>query len=138
MPWGRGVGEGIGLSGHKNEYKTGVRIGNWVEEQFSREASNNAHDMEKFLAAQEAAHVELAKSQQYVRNERVEPNMGVNAQMLFSHGKVHGEKFGASMTALHFTNPEARGARRMPMPITPTVRVVRPAHLGPRTQSGCF
>ena len=28
QPWGRGTGEGIGLSGHKNEYTTGVRIGN--------------------------------------------------------------------------------------------------------------
>jgi hypothetical protein len=36
--WGRGAGEGIGLSGHKNEYKAGIRIGNWVEEQFGREA----------------------------------------------------------------------------------------------------
>ena len=25
VPWGRGTGEGIGLSGHKNEYKAGVR-----------------------------------------------------------------------------------------------------------------
>ena len=37
-PWGRGTGEGIGLSGHKNEYKAGVRIGNWVEEKFGVEA----------------------------------------------------------------------------------------------------
>jgi hypothetical protein len=37
-PWGRGAGEGIGLSGHKNEYKAGVRVGNWVEEQISAEA----------------------------------------------------------------------------------------------------
>ena len=40
--WGRGAGEGIGLSGHKNEYKAGVRIGNWVEEQFGREAPASA------------------------------------------------------------------------------------------------
>lgn len=38
-PWGRGVGEGIGLSGHKNEFKSGVRIGNWVEEQFGAESA---------------------------------------------------------------------------------------------------
>ena len=44
-PWGRGVGEGIGISGHKNEYKAGVRIGNWVEEQFGREAYGVGHTM---------------------------------------------------------------------------------------------
>ena len=41
-PWGRGAGEGIGLSGHKNEYKAGVRIGNWVEEQFGAEAPDSS------------------------------------------------------------------------------------------------
>ena len=43
--WGRGAGEGIGLSGHKNEYKAGVRIGNWVEEQFGREAPMSADSL---------------------------------------------------------------------------------------------
>jgi len=108
VPWGRGTGEGIGLSGHKNEFKTGVRIGNWVEEQFGAEAPMDNTRMEKYLAAEEAAHVTLAKSQQLVRNERVEPNLGVASNMLFSHGKEHGEKYGASMTALHFSNPDSR------------------------------
>ena len=43
--WGRGAGEGIGLSGHKNEYKSGVRIGNWVEELFGREAPMTADSL---------------------------------------------------------------------------------------------
>ena len=43
--WGRGAGEGIGLSGHKNEYGTGVRIGNWVEEQFATEADGHGHKL---------------------------------------------------------------------------------------------
>ena len=108
VPWGRGTGEGIGLSGHKNEYKTGVCVGNWVEEQFSREAAANSQDMAKFLKAQDEAHVAMAKSQQYLRNERIEPNKGVASGMLFSHGKSLGETFGASMTALHFSDPQAR------------------------------
>ena len=45
VQWGRGTGEGIGLSGHKNEYKQGVRIGNWVEEQFGREAPMSADSL---------------------------------------------------------------------------------------------
>ena len=49
-----------------------MRIGNWVEEQFSREATNNPYDMEKFLKEQEDAQVELAKANQFVRNERIE------------------------------------------------------------------
>ena len=28
----------IGVSSHKNEYKSGVRVGNWVEEMFGAEA----------------------------------------------------------------------------------------------------
>ena len=112
VPWGRGAGEGIGLSGHKNEYKTGVRIGNWVEEQFGRESESNNKEMEKFLKEHEAAQVELAKSVQFVKNERIEPNMGVASGMLFSHGPKHGLKFGAAMTALHFSDPAARGARQ--------------------------
>lgn len=112
VPWGRGTGEGIGLSGHKNEYKSGVRIGNWVEEQFSAEASANAHEMEAFVRTQEEAWVAKAKAQHAEKNQRVEPNMGVASQMLFSHGMKHGEKFGASMSQLHFSDPAARGARR--------------------------
>jgi hypothetical protein len=111
VPWGRGTGEGIGLSGHKNEFKTGVRIGNWVEEQFGQEAPKNCHQMENFHTAAEEAHVALAKAQSFERNQRVEPNMGVPAKMLFSHGKTHGETFGASMTELHFSEPTSRGAR---------------------------
>ena len=64
VPWGRGTGEGIGLSGHKNEYKTGVRIGNWVEEQFSEEAAAKSGAMEKFLKTQEEAQVAAAQAQQ--------------------------------------------------------------------------
>eukprot|EP00965_Chrysotila_dentata_P032482 1082527-Pleurochrysis_carterae.AAC.6 len=37
----RPTSDSIGLSGHKNEYTTGVRIGNWVEEQFGAEAQDN-------------------------------------------------------------------------------------------------
>ena len=40
---------------------------------------------------------------------RVEPNLGVPGSVLFSHGRTFNEKFGASMTALHFTNPTSRG-----------------------------
>jgi len=109
VPWGRGTGEGIGLSGHKNEYKTGVRIGNWVEEQFSQEAAAGMGcDMEKFLRTQQMEHVAKAKAQQVERNERIEPNVGVPSAMLFSHGKEHGEKYGAAMSALHFSDPAQR------------------------------
>lgn len=134
VPWGRGTGEGIGLSGHKNEFKTGVRIGNWVEEQFSTEAKKNAYDMQNFLAAQEEAHVELAKSQTAESNKRIEPNLGVHANMLFSHGKVHGQKFGAAMTGLHFSDPQQRGMHRLTLetrkpprrPLTPRAAMLLP------------
>ena len=106
--WGRGAGEGIGISGHKNEYKSGVRIGNWVEEQFTQEASAIANQMKEFTMKQEAAQI-AAATQAVEKNMKVEPNMGVPGAVLFSHGRTFNEKFGASMTALHFTNPTSRG-----------------------------
>merc|ERR1719446_1248694 len=55
------------------------------------------------MAAADAANAgELAKSM------RVEPKMGVDGHMLFSHGATFSEKFGASMTALHFSHPSQR------------------------------
>ncbi len=104
MSWGRGTGEGIGLSGHKNEYISGVRIGNWVEEQFGREASAAGDSLQKFMAAQETAETSAAPT----HNMRVEPNLGVSADMLFSHGRNFSTKFGAAMTSLHFTDPSKR------------------------------
>ena len=61
---------------------------------------------QNFLIAQEAAHV--AKMKPPDRNVRVEPKMGVEANMLFSHGMTHGQKFVASMAALHYTDPATR------------------------------
>lgn len=34
--WSRGTGTGIGLSGHKNQYRLGVQIENWVEDSHSK------------------------------------------------------------------------------------------------------
>lgn len=104
--WGRGAGEGIGLSGHKNEFKAGVRIGNWVEEQFSREAPSQVDSLKNFMKAQEAAHV--ASYVPPERNVRVEPNLGVPATMLFSHGKELGQRYEASISQLHYTDPASR------------------------------
>jgi len=104
--WGRGAGEGIGLSGHKNEFKAGVRIGNWVEEQFGVEAPMTKDALRNFMKAQEQAHTAAYVPPE--RNVRVEPNLGVSAKMLFSHGKELGNKFEASMSALHYTDPTTR------------------------------
>ena len=35
--WSRGCGSGIGLSGHKNQYRLGVGIDNWVEDFHAKE-----------------------------------------------------------------------------------------------------
>ncbi|KAL1522399.1 hypothetical protein AB1Y20_017389 [Prymnesium parvum] len=104
--WGRGAGEGIGLSGHKNEYQPGVRIGNWVEEQFGREAPLTADSLKNFMKAREDARI--ASYVPPEPNKRVEPYLGVPATMLFSHGKEHGSRFLASMSALHYTDPSGR------------------------------
>lgn len=108
VPWGRGAGEGIGLSGHKNEYRAGVRISNWVEEQFSEEAKNNNNQMRDFTIRQEKEFIETARKAEAQRSQRVEPNMGVPGSVLFSHGRTMNEPFGAAMTSLHYTDPAQR------------------------------
>lgn len=107
-PWGRGTGEGIGLSGHKNEYISGVRIGNWVEEQFGREATGAGDSLKQFMRAQETAATAMGGAEAPARSMRVEPNLGVPADMLFSHGRTFSTKFEAAMTALHYTDPSKR------------------------------
>lgn len=108
VPWGRGAGEGIGLSNHKNEYKSGVRISNWVEEQCGVEAKDNGNQMRDFTIRQESEFLASAMSTQTERSMRVEPNLGVPGVTLFSHGRTFGDKFGASMSSLHYTDPAER------------------------------
>ena len=110
-PWGRGTGEGIGLSGHKNEYKSGVRISNWVEEQFGQEAAQPgaATRMMEFTKRQEESQIASgSNASETARTMRIEPKMGVPGALLFSHGRTQGEKYGAAMSALHYTDPASR------------------------------
>lgn len=41
----------IGVSSHKNEYQSGVRVGNWVEEMFGAEAEAGGGDSLKVSGA---------------------------------------------------------------------------------------
>jgi len=114
-PWGRGTGEGIGLSGHKNEFKSGVRIGNWVEEQFGAESALVGDALMDFMKKKEAEDIASARRapangvlEGAVPPMRVEPKTGVSGSMLFSHGPEFGLSFSAAMTALHFNDPAQR------------------------------
>jgi len=110
-PWGRGTGEGIGLSGHKNEFRAGVRIGNWVEEMCGKEAIGRGDTLKDFMKRQEIVEHNMANAAnagELAKSMRVEPKTGVEGDMLFSHGKTFSDKFGASMTALHFSHPSQR------------------------------
>jgi len=110
QPWGRGTGEGIGLSGHKNEFSKGTRIGNWVEDLHQAEAGRGStqgggqNRMRYFVEAEEAHRLSLAFVDKS-RNQRQEPNMGLSGNNLFSHGPKPGMVFGASMANLHYKNP---------------------------------
>mmetsp|Transcript_19666 Transcript_19666/g.33060 ORF Transcript_19666/g.33060 Transcript_19666/m.33060 type:complete len:238 (-) Transcript_19666:409-1122(-) len=42
--WSRGCGTGVGLSSHKNQYRLGVAIENWVEDEYSRMAKQARDD----------------------------------------------------------------------------------------------
>jgi len=86
-----------------------VRISNWVEEKFGQEAVGNGQKLKDFMKKQEASDIAAATAAgDWAKAMRVEPKMGVPGDMLFSHGKEFAEKFGASMTYLHFTDPSSR------------------------------
>eukprot|EP00959_Pyramimonas_sp_CCMP1952_P129492 2707804-Pyramimonas_sp.AAC.1 len=42
--WSRGCGTGIGISSHKNEYRLGVTIDNWVEDEYSQKSKMARQD----------------------------------------------------------------------------------------------
>lgn len=69
---------------------------------------------QEFCETQEAAAIAAAAAAADTEqgSMRVEPRMGVPGSMLFSHGMAEGEKFGASMSKLHFSDPAARGELR--------------------------
>jgi hypothetical protein len=100
----------IGVSSHKNEYKAGVRVGNWVEELAGREAElapPEAKDtLKAFMKAQEQRQIALSST--FGQAARADPKQAVDGSMLFSHGPVFGGKFQASMAALHYTDPASR------------------------------
>ena len=92
MVWGRGTGDGIGLSNHKGEYSAGVRCGNWVEEKFGAEANGENQDaLKAFMVAREAADVaKWGAKLDTAGVARIEPkgstaNPGVNAVMTKSY-----------------------------------------------------
>ena len=90
-----------------------MRIGNWVEEQYSREAAEikatKGDTLKDFIKALEAHQTSVAKSKDEARNtKRIEPKMGEPAFMLFSHGPTFNEKFSAAMSSLHYTDPASR------------------------------
>ena len=100
----------IGVSSHRNEYRSGVRVGNWVEELAGREAElappEGKDTLKKFMIAQEQRQIALSST--FGQAARAEPKQPVDGNMLFSHGPVFGLNFQASMSALHFTDPATR------------------------------
>ena len=68
--------------------------------------------MQEYCEATEAAAIAKAKAVSEAEQKgsmRVEPKTGVPGPMIFSHGIEPGQRFGASMTRLHFTDPDTRG-----------------------------
>ena len=93
------VGGGIGVSSHKNEYRPGVRIGNWVEDQFGDQAPD-APELR-------VAPIEPAPMPEHSARI-VDPKSDEPAELLFSHGQTMGMSYGASMNDLHYTHPDSR------------------------------
>ena len=96
----------IGVSSHRNEYRSGVRVGNWVEELAGREAElappEGKDTLKKFMIAQEQRQIALSST--FGQAARAEPKQPVDGNMLFSHGPVFGLNFQASMVAARFTH----------------------------------
>jgi len=89
----------IGVSSHKNQYRSGVRVGNWVEELFGEEAP-----------VQAPLTISAVPGAPPPTEKRVvaDPPVGQPASLLFSHGSTLNQDFRATMTGLHFSPPEQR------------------------------
>ena len=92
------------VSSHKNEYCAGVRIGNWVEELFGKEAPDAPP-----LQISSIPQAPTTACQALV----ADPKGGEPADLLFSHGSTFGQSFNATMNGLHYSSPAQReyGAR---------------------------
>merc|ERR1740117_1176407 len=89
----------LGPSSHKNEYRPGVRVGNWVEELCGHEAP----DCPPLTIAPEP-NSPAANYRPPVSN----PRPCETADLLFSHGNNFGESFQATMNGLHYRTPDDR------------------------------
>ena len=89
----------IGVSAHKNEYRAGVRIGNWVEELYGNEAP-------------EAPKLQIAECPQAPPSVGArlvsDPKPDEPADVLFSHGPVSGQSYNATMNGLQYPPPAKR------------------------------
>jgi len=100
----RANSDSIGLSGHKNEYRSGVRIANWVEDQFGAE-----HASAPTMVDMESTMVPKAVYKGAVERTKVmDPKPDEHLHHLFSHGPSPGEPYYASMSNLHYTDPTTR------------------------------
>ena len=89
----------IGPSSHKNEYRAGVRIGNWVEELHGKEAPT-----EPAMQIPPAPQSPTRPYQpMYGEGKQCE-----TADILFSHGQTFGQSYQATMNGLHFQPPMER------------------------------
>lgn len=90
----------IGVSAHKNEYRSGVRIGNWVEEQFGDEAP--------VAPKLQIAASPYAPAMPLHGGRAAPPKPDEAADVLFSHGKEFGQSFQATSNGLHYPPPATR------------------------------
>jgi len=111
--------DSIGLSGHKNEYKAGVRIGNWVEELYGSTAAETRDSLKEFMARQQQFSKSTDNAHRVGQRTStfpvalapvaiVDPKPDETADTLFSHGPVMGVRFNASMNDMHYCDPELR------------------------------
>ena len=117
--WRRGCGSGIGLSGHKNQYRLGVGINNWVEDfQAKQDASQGKSLYNKHIPFSEHGASTTMKTS-FVADGKFGPDIiperkdlagwdqPVSQENLFSHGTYgQGDKrYHATLHDLTYRDP---------------------------------
>ena len=128
--WSRHVGTGIGLSGHKNQFRLGVCIENWVEDHATHTDSlaglntlmggcGTPSPAEQFTSTAKASYTAVGKAgdellSTYERRDYYENNgrfQNVPAPHILGHGRNPGAEYKATVSGLAFQEPKLEAKR---------------------------
>lgn len=84
---------GYGIAGHKNTFKSGVRLGNWVEEQFGRELVEQRGPPPNSFVSESKTQFRRPTAEETGAASALDPEAALNREglpshVLFGHGRT--------------------------------------------------